>query len=1247
MAFYYYTAEMISKIDPEAIPETFIDHFNDLSEEGREEIKDNYPELYKKMIEMEQSGIYEGDITDDSMMSSDEQKILDKWESINIKEWHKNYVYTDVLVCKIIPDGVRWCKIHKCDLIEKFIKYSRNGELYGHNGFLCPECMTLYVEQSMIGDIIHNLDKRNYAMLIQPLEDTMKEWDYYFMPTKVKEGTVIYIPDVWIDEDMKCPEDGGELISDVYKREYKDRNVQFGACYCKKCRKIQMRSSAAQQLNIDCSRIGIPEFEFQKIKHPQQERQKSNNKYKPDYFIQNGDKSVYNYDDNKYEEVPADTIFVVSYSRVCNFDDHDTSDKLVLIRVDEKKGSYKRYLVLVGFCEDCNKYYIAQVDYEKIYSVGRPHITIYDDTNSNYYIQSGLIFEEEKLHLKNLESSIDKTIASIEKNENYVGKYAVIKGGYDDGNLATEKENSADLREEINSISSHRDNPYGYRVELINKAQTKTYYLGPSEFSIGEFKIDTYGTMIGAEMVNYRNTEVTIDKIKYHVKRRRQFDIIKAVLYGYIEQSDEDVIFREGLTDPFLVKVLNMRKKQHQLVDIMFTIQENQNAIVDVDPEKNIIVQGCAGSGKTVVMLQRLSAIKSRYSDFDFKRVVVLTPSENFNTHINGLADILQIGYIERLSVEGYYKSLLSEYSQDFKVKYAVSDEMNISQVYVDYMYSNDFWQDFLRVYDNYMDEMVTRCEEAVYYSKYILDENTLTSISEKSSHKALLLLNLIDDINRKIKSIVDDTGLSKEKVYDRLLIRNVDDKDRFVAFLDGIEGYSVKTVYNEIYEKAAQEADEKLYKQTGKKFFSGIKGTHRYDLYLQLRFAKKFYGYNVGDNSLICVDEGQDLCLNEYQLIKSINNYKAVFNIYGDTNQLIKSNRGIGNWSILNKCIDSPIQFRLNENFRNTNQITAFCNETFKMNVVQTGVDGRKVREIIRSKLESVLSELDVTDDRVAILLPREIKRKKKYIDLDQLPASIRDVIGDRIGNGRVCVSYVDEVKGVEFDKVFVVVSGMSNNEKYIASTRALSELTIVVDEELEEKIREREEKNEINKKNTVWKIETPKKENEIPDAFVANKINYGKVKTNKQKVIEYEESKVVYTYNCQRCKKNIEMIQRVFNKYKSKGAALPKICPDCRKQLDETVNVGTCKICKNSIMMKRKFYEQLDKNDMRLVYCSDCIKSGKAYDGNRVFMTKQCIICSKKFDITYNDNKFYKKKGWNLPSRCEECRKKKRELL
>ena len=67
----------------------------------------------------------------------------------------------------------------------------------------------------------------------------------------------------------------------------------------------------------------------------------------------------------------------------------------------------------------------------------------------------------------------------------------------------------------------------------------------------------------------------------------------------------------------------------------------------------------------------------------------------------------------------------------------------------------------------------------------------------------------------------------------------------------------------------------------------------------------------------------------------------------------------------------------------------------------------------------------------------------------MDMLSAEVRDIIGRTIENGYISMMYVDEVKGIEFDTVFVVSAKMTRNEKYIAYTRALSKLVIVVDAE------------------------------------------------------------------------------------------------------------------------------------------------------------------------------------------------------
>jgi hypothetical protein len=81
---------------------------------------------------------------------------------------------------------------------------------------------------------------------------------------------------------------------------------------------------------------------------------------------------------------------------------------------------------------------------------------------------------------------------------------------------------------------------------------------------------------MGRTLVNTRTVHYIKDGMQYDVKLSREFDIKKAYLYGYKNiKTDEDAVFRAGITDPFLIRVLNQRKRQHGLVDIFVTIQEN------------------------------------------------------------------------------------------------------------------------------------------------------------------------------------------------------------------------------------------------------------------------------------------------------------------------------------------------------------------------------------------------------------------------------------------------------------------------------------------------------------------------------------------------------------------------------------------------------------------------------------------------------------------------------------------------
>lgn len=496
MAFNYYTIDSIKEIDASNIPERFIKYFQNLSEEMKKEIFDVRPDLAeaigrtdagngdetvkKETIDNSTDIIAERKAEEltERDLSEEELQIIDKWEDISIRSWKSARVTAPVLVCKIMPDHQRMCPIHRRNLVKKQIRLEQGH--YNLVGYLCPDCMDFFLEEKEIYPVAEALERRNIDAWIQPLEMTLQEWKENTFPLEFTED-IIYIPDTWIEGNMACPIHKNVLVEDTYRKTYKDRSVVFQACRCEECNKLLMRNSKAQELEMECGEIGIPPIEFKRLRLV--EKKDKLLKIKPDYFVQNGMMSSYDYDEEAdWDILTEKDIVVVSYSRTCTNEGHDAEDILGLVTVCEKKAGIKHYLILMGYCSECERYYMDQDDYMLIYKKGRPELTIYNDTDSNFYITSGRTYDTEKEHLDKLEGDFDKRISEIRNTKGFVGKYQT--GDYDDGNLSFAKYRSQDLQKEIERISEYVEKPYGYRTDITLGESGKTFYLGPQDIEV-------------------------------------------------------------------------------------------------------------------------------------------------------------------------------------------------------------------------------------------------------------------------------------------------------------------------------------------------------------------------------------------------------------------------------------------------------------------------------------------------------------------------------------------------------------------------------------------------------------------------------------------------------------------------------------------------------------------------------------------------------------------------------------------
>lgn len=893
----------------------------------------------------------------------------------------------------------------------------------------------------------------------------------------------------------------------------------------------------------------------------------------------------------------------------CTHKEHIASCEIVNVAVDvdieNSKKMIRKYAVEMAFCKECAAYYIPQKSYEFLLSQGCITHHIKGGVRLFEYMEYGDSYEEEKGQLQRIESVLMQEYNSLPKP---VSRYAVDDGCGGLINLQSQKYSAKAIYERQDAINELMSQPYIGRIDVSDSRKgRKTYYIGRTDDrTVGDIVVYSRWSEQGRLFGRTSEPDGSLGGKKHQVDLRRKINIQAGKLRGVEDVFASNSEFADkGIYDKFLIQVLMSRKKSHQLTDIIATIQDKQNEIIERADVANLIVQGCAGSGKTMVMLHRLSFWLYNNKSLKPENIKILTPNENFNVHIGGLHSQLNLGTIEIMSVDQYYSWLLDRYDIALSFHKKIDEEENIEERFLNYIYSKPFVKRMRALYTEVMrqyctleeEEFIIYCAERCDYkykitfdvsdgdrlllfSKMISDIANKNSavMSELSRHSEKIesgqykiskcdeaieeakkamqelqsgyreeLPKIISEIIEKysielqvIKSVIGETKAEIEKLSKSIrrlisgeVLRTARNKkaelskkseeiekilevwnatlealndfetvEEVLAYFDErkvlkaangaieylakyrrakqsvFEQNSIKAkiqleidkeksellandliltqeeysriielknkyqkdislcVFNDLFNRVIADKLVELDMKRSEKIF-------RYELFARVVFARMLWNKTVGEEELICIDEGQDVSFCEYEVIIEQNEKnKAHYNVYGDLNQRIKKGRGLATWEQLKRKL-LACEYELNENYRNTNQITQYCNEEFHFDMTLTGVEGELVRNITFKEMLDELSLSSSTGERTAVILPR--KMSKTRVTRSTVLDNVKNNFSAKFDTSKVSVMYVDEVKGIEFDRVYVVDEGMERNERYIAFTRALNKLTIV----------------------------------------------------------------------------------------------------------------------------------------------------------------------------------------------------------
>lgn len=513
--------------------------------------------------------------------------------------------------------------------------------------------------------------------------------------------------------------------------------------------------------------------------------------------------------------------------------------------------------------------------------------------------------------------------------------------------------------------------------------------------------------------------------IKGNIIKKRQYIIEDAELKHIF---DNDL----NISDSLLQEVL-AEESSDKMKNIVNTIQEEQNKVIRNTEDKNLIVEGIAGSGKTSVALHRIAFLLYRIPNLTSSNVVVFTPNKVFSEYISNVLPELGEDNTYDMTFYDLLCQNINEYKDienftDFISRYYKGNVDNYDMV--KYKQSDEIIKDI----DSYINNLLStiKFNNKLEYDNFIeIDTEELNNMLNYKYNR-FPLFERIKEISKRIASNNYEgstkNASSIEKKLKELLNIKLDLKDIFNNF------------YQSEYSKYKDKVNDKyLYYE---------------DACIFLYIKSLLVGFNTNHViKEIVIDEAQDYNKLQYLIIKKT--FKTSnYTILGDTNQTINPYYKYDSLEELTSIFESSKYITLTKTYRSTGKIIDYTNKILGLNHV-TAIRNDKASDIIfrnnitKNDFLTDINNLKTIPKSIAIITKNDKEAEKVYNMLkDDLDIMLIDGFGHIKRDLVVVPSYV--AKGLEFDSVIIYTDEDNKYQEkdkylfYVACTRAQHNLII-----------------------------------------------------------------------------------------------------------------------------------------------------------------------------------------------------------
>lgn len=493
-----------------------------------------------------------------------------------------------------------------------------------------------------------------------------------------------------------------------------------------------------------------------------------------------------------------------------------------------------------------------------------------------------------------------------------------------------------------------------------------------------------------------------------------------------------------NIVDDMLQEVLSSSSSD-KMKNIVNTIQQEQNEIIRNISNKNLIVQGIAGSGKTSVALHRIAFLLYKIKNLKSSNVLIFSPNKIFSEYISNV--LPELG--EENTSETTFSEFASHYIKEFKSVESFSGF--IERYYTNKRDDEDLIRfklsnKMIKVIENYVQEIDKNI-------KIIDNIETKFSLIEKE-----YLNYLLKDRYNKMP-IFERMDYIAEHLCNKLGL--ISKKDKISITKKIKEVLSIKPDYKKLYKDLfiSDSFSSSFNKSINLKLNSKVINYDDALCFIYLKGLLNGFPYSNLIKQVV-IDEAQDY--NEMQYIILTKIFKrASFTLLGDVNQTINPYQKYDSLEVLKNILDGNTKYvELSKTYRSSKEIIEFTNKILNLKHVSAIRKEESVPVIKRDDDKYLKNDINYLKNKyksLAIITKDMLDAIRLY---DLLKDDYKDISlvtnnSSKFNRDLIIIpSYLS--KGLEFDSVISYTSKnnlYTKREKYlyyVVLTRCQHELIV-----------------------------------------------------------------------------------------------------------------------------------------------------------------------------------------------------------